>query len=298
MPLRFVPLAVLAATLGACAPSRSVALDLRRFEAPSPDGPVVYYLGRPPGTPERTSALLYLRGTGAEPASVDFGKAAETTLFGYDIAYPERGFVADPSQFLRADHRPQRLSEAVAVFDQLVAGGVERVLLFAESEATMFAPELAMSRSSKTVALVCVAGSLAPFAEDLLWTAAHPQQGRRPTPLGSDELRSEFDRIRSAPLDTETTFWGHTYRFWSSYLDVDAASHLRQARFPILYVNGENDEVDLERQAETVARLRSDGVDVEQRILKGAGHQLEGAASELAETIVEWARRKGLVQTE
>jgi pimeloyl-ACP methyl ester carboxylesterase len=236
--------------------------------------------------------LLYVRGTGADPVSRDFGKGAEASRFGFQIVYPERRFSEEPAEFKRRDSRDARIQEIRAVLDDLVRRGTREVLVLAESEGTMLAPELLVQYPSLIIGFVSLSGSVMPFENDLIWLA---EQGRGPWAGRQDALREQLEAIHQSPTDIERMFWGHTYRFWASYLRYDPRGHLRRARCPVLYINGEHDMVNLPQQRVIVEQLREAGVDMQQVILPGAGHRLGEMGREVTDIVLDWARERSLI---
>ncbi|MBI5495965.1 MAG: alpha/beta hydrolase [Deltaproteobacteria bacterium] len=251
-----------------------------------------YFVGVPDDRRSWEKVVLYVAGTGREPASRHFGLAAEATLKGFVVAYPEKMFLADAAAFHRADSRGQRLSELVAVVDDLDRRGMRKLLVVAASEGTQVAHEIAARYPARTVGVICLAGSVTPFREDLLWAASH-RPGPR-IPYTREQLEQALALVDAEPTSVDRDFWGHTYRFWSSQLDYDPRVHLASARWPVLFVNGALDEVDLDRQQRELQQLRAGGIDVESTVYPGVGHDLAVVGPTLAQTLVGWAEKKGL----
>lgn len=287
---RLVPfrLGLVAALLASGACHRSVNLAITRVEL----GTGNYFVGTGNAQPSLEKVLVYVPGTGQEPASRHFGIGAEATLQGYAVVYPEKSFLEDDVAFHRADHREQRLSELVAVIDDLERRGMRRLLILAASEGTMVAHELAARYPSRVAGVICMAGSVTPFRDDLRWTSSH--RSGPSTPFTLDALEHHLAAIDADPANLERDFWGHTFRFWSSQLDYDPKVHLRQARWPVLFLNGELDDLDLPRQELVLEELRAGGVDIESIRYPGVGHRLDVLGARLSTDLSDWARRKGL----
>jgi hypothetical protein len=276
----------------ACVATQSISLRFARIAVPSTGAPSAqYYVSTSGPVPIVKKVLVYLEGTSRQPATHNFGIGAEASLFGYAIAYSERMYLDDANQFSHAESREQRILETRVVIDDLLSRGAERVLLLAQSEGTMLAPEIAMSLGAKTAGLVCMGGSLNSFRHDL----SHSARTRHPRfPWSEHEFDAKLAEIELHPDDRETTFWGHSYHFWSSYLDVRTLETLRGARFPIIYVNGSLDGTDWQAHRAAVNELRAAGVDIESIEYEGVGHELATKSAQLKADLLDWVKRKHL----
>lgn len=179
--LTFAILGIISLFLMSCHPTLS--LHLARIEAPASNERVHYYLGRAqPDTPIE-KVLLYIEGSYKGPVSQSFGAGAQASEFGYAIAYPERNFTQDPVEFARHDTRDQRIKELTGVLDDLMRRGTQRVVLLAQSEGSMLAPELGARYAPHIAGLICISCSLTPMRHDLLGSplTAPPFVGMRST---------------------------------------------------------------------------------------------------------------------
>lgn len=239
--------------------------------------------------------LLVIRGTGRAPASHDFGMGAEASLFGYSIIYPEKSYVDDETAYFIHDNRMQRLHDIHAVITDLLDRGTRHILILAESEGTMFAPELAAFYHDTVSGLICIGGSVFPFREDILYAAENKIGQFYESDF--DAVQMDLAAIDADPLSTERAFMGHSYKFWSSYLDYSALDDLSAIPCPVIYINGEYDELDIGKQRDMIARLHERGVPIEQIIYKGSGHSMENKGKKMARDILTWAKKHSLITT-
>jgi predicted esterase len=281
-----------------CACTHTVDLTIRKLQVPtdSTESPIEYYLGRESHNTSVEKTLIYLPGSGRASALSHFGTGAEATQLGYALAYPEKRYIADAARFLREDHRGARLEEAVAVVEDLKRQGMKRLLILAQSEGTMIAPELAHRYSAQVSGLICLGGSLVSFRQDLLATAVRlggaPFRNGRAWP--ASELQAEFAQIDEDPDNVVRVFWGHTFRFWSSYLDYEPQVHLNTAQYPIIYLSGAEDELDFPGNEAVARSLKARHVDLETIFYRGVAHDLSKTQPQMTRDLLQWAERKGL----
>ncbi|MDQ2937191.1 MAG: alpha/beta fold hydrolase [Acidobacteriota bacterium] len=68
---------------------------------------------------------------------------------------------------------------------------------------------------------------------------------------------------------------------------------LETCRKPILFVHGDNDEFgELSKLRTLIEKIRVQDVNVELKVIKGAGHFFEGHLHELKQTITDWTKRQ------
>ncbi len=266
----------------------TVSLNLKQNTAVGPMNPVTYYTGFS-GKPSLEQVVLFVRGTGRFPASHDFGMGAEATLLGFAVVYPQKSYVDDETQYFIHDGHDQRLHDLTVICDDLIRQGTKRILLLADSEGTMLAPELARRYKDYVCGLVCMGGSLATFEEDIRY--CHAKGLGLFGQVHNPELQVWLERIAQDPDNRQESFLGHSFHFWHSYLNLDPIPELKSLTCPIFYLNGEYDGVDFERQEQRLTHLRTAGVRIEQKVYPGVGHELKAVGKTLARDILEWARR-------
>ncbi len=263
----------------------TVSMNIKESVAVGRLNPVIYYTGYS-GALSREQVVLFVRGTGRFPASRDFGMGAEAVLIGFSVVYPQKSYVNDEKQYYLHDHRGQRLHDLCAISDDLIAQGTKRILLLADSEGTMLAPEIAARYSRYVCGLVCMGGSVTTFEEDIRFCNAN---GRGI--FGQSQVQEKLDDIAKEPDNARKDFCGHSYKFWSSYLRYDPVLDLKSLACPVLYLNGENDDLDLAKQRQRIQQLSDGGLNIGQKIYRGVGHELKKVAKSMARDILEWAEK-------
>ncbi|MGA2449566.1 MAG: hypothetical protein ABTD50_12860 [Polyangiaceae bacterium] len=89
-------------------------------------------------------------------------------------------------------------------------------------------------------------------------------------------------------------FWGHSLHFWHSYLSYDPRADLSAARYPVIYLDGTEDALDLGKSRAAAESLRAAGVDIEMLEYPGVGHKMLSVKSQLRDDLIAWAKRKHL----
>ena len=158
----------------------------------------------------------------------------------------------------------------------------------------MLAPELGARYATQMAGLICISCSLMPMRRDLLWIAAHRTSFRGHAFYRHDELMQRFAQMRADPDNADFSFMGRSFHFWSSYLDYDPMVDLRTARYPIIYLNGSEDEGDLETRSTLLSQLRSQGVDFKAIDYPGQDHEFKRGKAQLFRDILDWAKQKKL----
>ncbi|MFP4418902.1 MAG: alpha/beta hydrolase family protein [Chitinispirillaceae bacterium] len=273
---------------------QSITLKAQRNVAKGELNDVLCYIGYP-DTLSFGKVVLFIRGTGRFPATQDFGMGAEASLFGYSIVYPQKSYVNDPQKYYEHDSRYQRIHDLVAVIDDLIGRGTQQILILADSEGTMLAPELAKTYKDQVTGLVCMGGSLFPFEKDIEY-CVNKKRGVFASIENEDELHASFDSIFARPTNVKKDFMGHSYRFWASYLKYNPLEHINKLSMPVLYLNGENDEIDIPGQKALIEQLRIRGINIGQITYAGVGHELTAVGRKLAEDILGWAKRNGIIE--
>ncbi|MFW5774708.1 MAG: alpha/beta hydrolase family protein [Chitinivibrionales bacterium] len=273
---------------------QSISLKAQRHVVKGELNDVVYYIGYPDSVNHKR-VVLFIRGTGRFPATRDFGMGAEASLFGYSIVYPQKSFVNDPQKYHEHDSRYQRMHDLVTVIEDLIGRGTQEILILADSEGTMLAPEIAEKYESTVSGLVCMGGSVSPFEKDIEYCVEH-SRGVFASIENLDALHATFDSIYSDPTNVEKDFLGHSYRFWASYLKQNPLEYLNKLSTPVLYLNGENDEINIRKQQAVIEQLRIQGINIEQITYPDIGHNLSPLGRKLAGDILSWARRNGIIE--
>ncbi len=271
----------------------NLSLKMQRNFVKGPLNEVMYYLGYP-DTLNYEKVVLFIRGTGRFPASRDFGMGAEASMFGYSIVYPEKSYIDDPQKYYIHDNRAQRMHDLTIIIDDLLEKGTKDILILADSEGTMLAPGIALKYSQSVKGMVCMAGSVFPFVQDIEYSVKN-DIGIFERIESVETFGAIVDSIYADSTSVNKGFLGHPYKFWSSYLRYDPAVDLKKIKAPVLYLNGEKDNVNIRKQKEVIAQLQTAGVNIEQIVYKGVGHNLMEVGKKMAKDILKWAQRNGVI---
>jgi pimeloyl-ACP methyl ester carboxylesterase len=277
--------------LGSCASQMRLQFD--KHIVSSGHNNSIYYRAYPKGkVTSHDSVLLYLTGSGRFPAQRDFGMGADVAIAGYSVIYPQKSHIESDSIFHLKDGRDQRLRDSRAVINDLIDNGVTTIVLMAASEGTFIAPSLALEYPNHVKGMICLAGGLKSFRNDILYAAKHSIGAFRS--LSVSAAKKAFADIAANP-DDSTRFWfGHTYRFWSGYLNYVPAFDVEKLNIPVLYMNGTGDEIDRHGQDGEVLRLQSKGINLHQIWYTGVGHNLGVVSKQLGRDILDWGKQNGL----
>ena len=169
--MRITAFATIVMSILLCSCESQISLSIQKHCARGELNDVIYYTGYSEKS-NKDKVVLLIRGTGRFDASQDFGMGAEATLFGFSIVYLQKSYVEDEKKYYIHDNRKQRMHDIKTVIDDLIRQKVKTILLIADSEGTMLAPEIAVKYSNNICGLVCMGGSVFTFEEELLYAAA------------------------------------------------------------------------------------------------------------------------------
>ncbi|HGY54798.1 MAG TPA: hypothetical protein ENK44_03765 [Caldithrix abyssi] len=270
-----------------------VSLNLKKFTVKNKLHHVDYFIGYPSELSYEKIVLL-ISGTGRFSASQDFGKGSEASLYGFSVVYPEKSFIQDSTEYFKHDNRKQRMYELKTVIDDLIKKGTKKILILSESEGTMLAPEIAKLYQDKICGLISLGGSIFPFKDDILF-ASENRIGQFEKLLPKNNVENIFREIENQPDNVEKEFMGHSYRFWNSYLEYNPIDDLKLLTCPILYVNGEYDELDIMKQKSKIDNMRKDGINIRQIVYEGVGHKMGNKKSKMVRDILIWLKNNKIV---
>jgi hypothetical protein len=146
----------------------NVSLNLQKITIKDKLNPIHYFIGYQHKL-NFEKVVLFIDGSGRFPASKDFGKGSEASLYGFSVVYPEKTYIQDSTKFFIHNSRELRIFELKAVLDDLIKKGTKKILLLSESEGTMLAPEIAKLYHKKICGVISISGSVFPFKEDILF---------------------------------------------------------------------------------------------------------------------------------
>src|SRR5674476_421572 len=120
-----------------------------------------FYLGLKEGSNGSDKLLVMVQGSGRESIQRRFGWEVEAANLGYDILYMEKYAFDDSAKFSMTDCRQRRMDDIdyilTYVADSLYLGNLNEIMLFADSEGGVLAPELAVK--NKTIKRMIIMGN-------------------------------------------------------------------------------------------------------------------------------------------
>ena len=290
MKRKIISILIFIIIMGSCTTTINVKYSLNRAQGELNE--VSYFAGAKDNF-NYEKVLLFIRGTTFESAAQDFGMGAEATYYGYIVIHPEKSYLDDLDKCIRLDNRIQRMHDLRTIIEDLKKKGTKEIIVIADSEGTMLAPALCVEYSDLIKGLVSMSGSLFSFREDLLYSTEY-EKGQMNI-FSLNEMVENLNKIDANPECLDCIFWGHTYKWWSSYIDYEPLSDILNCNIPILYMNGRFDELDIEKQYTIIEDLKSTGKDIEQIIYEDIGHKLGVEEKRNLEDIMKWAVNKGLI---
>lgn len=270
-----------------------ISLNLNKFTVINKPHHVDYFIGYPSEL-SFEKIVLFIGGTGRFPASQDFGKGSEASLYGFSVVYPEKSYIQDSTEYFKHDNRKQRMYELKTVVDDLIKKGTKKILILSESEGTMLAPEIAKIYQDKVCGLISLGGSIFPFKDDILF-ASENRIGQFEKLPSKNNIENIFLKIENQPDNVEKEFMGHSYKFWNSYLEYNPIDDLKLLTCPILYVNGEYDELDIMKQKRKIDDMRENGINIRQIVYEGVGHKMGNKKSKMVKDILIWLKNNEIV---
>jgi pimeloyl-ACP methyl ester carboxylesterase len=140
------------------------------------------------------------------------------------------------SAFHKTDYIGQSVADQREFIDtQLTKLSVKpkAVVLLGASEGAVVAAKIA-NADRRITHLGLIGGGGTTVRENLkalsrsTWYLRNPEKG--------------FAEIARDPSNTDTQIWGHSYKYWASFLDIDIGNELIQLDIPIVAAMGEKDE--------------------------------------------------------
>lgn len=192
---------------------------------------------------------MMIQGSGRESIKRRFGWGIEAASLGYDILYMEKYAINDSIKFLETDCRERRTDDVNNILgyvvDSIYRGKLKEVMIFADSEGGVVAPEIAVK--NKIVRRMIIMGNGGLNGEKKIHLIfekerrnnikGYLRQSGIETKEDLDELLSE---IRTDP-STNKMFLGYTYKYWNSYIYYDPGIYYDKLFIPTMVVVGEND---------------------------------------------------------
>jgi len=215
-----------------------------------------YYIGRKPGAPPSDKIVVLIQGSGEGSVRDRFGDGAEAVTLGYDIVYLEKYAWNDPIAFRQTDSRTRRLGDVHAairyILDEVYGGSVKTVAIIAQGEGGVIAPDIA-ALIPETRWIVMFGESAASgsekFKAQMRSDPAFPKVSGVAT---IEDLEKQLDRMRAKPSG-DSNWLGHSWRYWSSYIDYSSGPSLERLDIPTMLIVGRRDN---SVSADALASLR------------------------------------------
>lgn len=268
---------------------------------------LTYYIGHKADTKESDNLLVMIQGSGNESITRRFGWGIEAAGLGYDILYMEKFAFNDSVKFYLTDCRERRVSDINCVLTQVVdsiyKGSLKEVLLFADSEGGVIAPEIAAENKFVKRMIVMGNGGLSGVEKAHLILEKEKRTNIKGYLTNSgintkEQLDSVLTDIKNNPV-TGKSFLGHTYKYWNSYFFYDVDKCYDKLTIPIIVIAGEND---MSIPIESITSLQQkfkDNKNAEFHIIPKVDHQFIDAEGNrkfpevLKKVIYPWFKRTG-----
>lgn len=241
--------------------STSIGLGIKTYNVTNDEGDTLtFYLGaKEEGLSNKL--LVMVQGSGRESIKRRFGWGIEASSLGYDILYMEKYAFNDSIKFLLTDSRERRIDDInyilTYVTDSLYEGNLNEVIIFADSEGGVLAPEIAVKNSIVKRMIIMGNGGLSGVEKAHLILEKELRNNikgyfRQSGIETKEKLDSLLYEIKNNPT-TEKQFLGYTYKYWNSYIFYDIDSYYDKLTIPTIVIVGEND---LSIPVESITRLR------------------------------------------
>lgn len=252
---------------------------------------ITYHISRPKAA--RAPLLLMIQGSGCGPVLAQSGEKVTSTIFNlqpfalegkFAVLAVEKPFARETVTFdgsakdcpikFNADFTAETwlkaLQASLGDARKLPWVDAKRTLLFGHSEGAVMASMLAAADSQVTD-VISIGGSGTTQLFDFVALAY--------TCFDAPACLADIDRTRrdiAADPGSSTSFaWGHPYKRWASFLQVDAGDNLLRSKARVYLAFGTNDRaVPAVSQEIAVARLQSAGRDITVRRVVDANHSL------------------------
>ncbi|MBN1945160.1 MAG: alpha/beta hydrolase [Bradymonadales bacterium] len=249
--------------------------------------------------------VFYLGGSDGSVQSA-MGPMAGLVMLGMRVVLVERRGIApdgtvDPELLFQSEDKATRVHDALAVMAAHLAEltSSNPVLLVGASEGADIAAAVAAADRRVSHLVLLGGGGGMSQAEELALLV-----GRDPEAYGiggSEALQARFEDIRAHP-DAETSWLGHPYRRWSSYLWSPPTPYLLSLDIPVFLAQGDADTAVPVESARALDAAFSDAgkTNLRYREYPGVDHTFRDGSGRSALPLVEvdllaWLRDVNLI---
>ena len=210
------------------------------------DGGQALYYSFTLGTPSTESALIFfVSGSGCTSVKgrlPGYFDPIQNKLDARVLVLQKRGIEANsngntcPRSFALTDYFDQTVADQTEFINHQLAmqpATPKAIVLLGASEGAVVAAQIA-SIDSRITHLALIGGGGSTVRENLqllsrkIWFLSAPEE--------------KFAAIAADPISTTKSVWGHSYKYWSSLLDVNIGNLLLSLDIPIVMAMGEQDE--------------------------------------------------------
>ncbi len=246
--------------ISGCTSSFNVGFERNVFVKPNGDS-LKYYVGHRENSEPSEKLLVMIQGSGRESIARRFGWGIEAVGLGYDLLYLEKFSFEDSLLFFQTDTRERRYNDVTSVLnfveDAVYKGKLKEIMIFADSEGGVIAPEITANNNKVKRLIILGNGGLSGVEKAHLILEKEKKNNYKGyfTLSGistGEQLDSLLKDIKGNPT-TEKSYLGNSYKYWNSYFYYDIDSQYDKISVPTLIVVGEND---YSIPVESVTRLK------------------------------------------
>lgn len=212
--------------------------------SPAPGERLEFYIGGRSDAPPSDKLIVMIQGSGEGSIRERFGYGAEAVTLGYDVIYLEKYAWDNGATFRRTDSRTRRLQDIRSalrfIIDSVYGGSAKTIGIISDSEGGVIAPDVAESIPETKWMVVLGAGGMAQSEELETLFRQNPTPFSRLGISTIEQLRAQFDRMRANPSG-DSIWYGHSWLYWSSYLDYSATPTISRLKIPSIFVMGGRD---------------------------------------------------------
>lgn len=242
--------------------SKSVSIGIKPYSITNSHGDSLYfYLGQKAESKGSDKLLVMIQGSGRESIKRRFGWGIEASSLGYDILYMEKYAFNDSIKFMQTDCRERRTDDINNILkyvaESIYNGNLKEVMIFADSEGGVIAPEIATNNNIVKRMIIMGNGGLSGVEKiNLIFEKEKRTNTKGYLGISGIETKEQLDGLLSEIKNNSTIekiFLGFTYKYWNSYIFYDIDSYYDKLSIPTIVIVGEND---ISIPVESVTRLQ------------------------------------------
>jgi pimeloyl-ACP methyl ester carboxylesterase len=249
MNVKYYVILILAAVLfPGCTASYNVGFERNMLVKPNGDS-LKYFIGHRENAEPSEKLLIMIQGSGRESIARRFGWGIEAAGLGYDILYLEKFAFEDSLLFFQTDTRERRYDDITSVMkyveNVIYKGRLKEIMIIADSEGGVIAPEITANNKKVNKLLVLSNGGLSGTEKTHIILEKEKKNNYNgyltSSGISTDELLDSLLRDIKQNPTTDKSFLGNSYKYWNSYIYYDIDSQYEKITVPTLIIIGEND---------------------------------------------------------